>query len=71
MDTINTMHQFEATLFQRKMNKWELQTEIKSTEAKFRKTIKEGHVSEMFDLQDELGLLYKRLMNMHRIINKR
>ena len=70
MSTITKERQFHATLFQRKMNKLEIESKIRRLEKKFKKAEKYDDVSAWFDLQDELGVMYNRLMNMQRRINK-
>ena len=67
MGTVTSERRFYAAIFQHKMEQSEIEREITQKEKQFRKLDKCGKVSAMFDVQDELGVLYKRLMKIWRI----
>lgn len=66
MNTTIRERQFHAAIFQRKMEQKEIESEITRLENKFRKMDKYGDVSGWFDIQDQLGIMYNRLMRMWR-----
>lgn len=64
METLAPHKQSVGAIIQRKMRRWEVEAEIRRLEAKFRKADKYDNVSEWYDLQDQLGKMYNRLMEM-------
>ena len=70
MTTATAERQFHAAIFQRKLSKLEIESEIRQLERKFKKAEKVGNVSGTFEIQEQLGIMYNRLMKMQRIINK-
>jgi hypothetical protein len=71
MNTVTSERQFHAAIFQHKMEQSEIEREITRLEKKFKKIDKYGNISAWFDLQDELGVMYNRLMKIQRIKNGR
>lgn len=69
MKKVTAEQQFHAAIFQRNMEQHEIEREITRMEMKFKKTDKYGAISAWFELQDELGVMYNRLMKIWRIKN--
>ncbi len=67
MSAVTAERQLHGAIFQRVMEEREIKREILRLEKKFRKIDKYGNISEWFDLQDELGVMYNRLMRIQRI----
>jgi len=68
-NSVTAERQFHGAIFQRKMERWEIENAIRKLEAQFRKAEKIGNVAGTYEIQDELGIMYNRLMKIQRIKN--
>lgn len=68
MEATKQTTQYSATLFQRKFNRLEIENEITKTERAFSKACRSKMTIDMLEIEQQLGILYKRLMTMNRII---